>query len=439
MRYVSALLFCFIYTVNSVAQEIQLSLPLLPAQQVKLYYYTSANVDSLFSATDASGKARIKMPQDNYRGMAIVAVPGAGGIEFVVAEPYILLECNTNVLDNETVRFPGSEENRFIKYVFTNQSLYVQQKAWLDAGSELFPGSSLLQQIQPELEKVNSSMAALDKEITSSQLYAARYFRLSDFMNRLFDTEQQRDVNGAMLIRKEMETNLDIASLYHSGQLWNSVLNFYLSLFNHTAGENKQQQYASSILRTIERLTAPYYEAYLAGCIVETERFGWQEAKDSILSQILVKHPGFTSSFAPLQRALGAYLVKNGQAMPAIAGLNNTNKSGNRMLLAFYDSDCSSCANEMFRLITIYPQLEQKGIRVVSIAADTDNKRYKEGIKDFPWADRLCDFEGFRGANFSNYNIVGSPSFYLMTNDRKLQGCFFSTADLEKFLNEEGK
>jgi len=369
--------------------------------------------------------------------MATLIVSEAGGIEFVVSESSIQMECNAPTLNVETVVFPYSAENSFIKHIFTAQSRYLQQQAWLHAGSELLDAESpVLSVIQPELKKVKDSMEALDNEISTSKLYAAKYFRLSEFMNRLFDAEQKQDSVKALLIRKEMEESLDIVSLYTSGRLWESVLNFYASLFNHTAGTDKQQQYAKSVIRTSQRLSAPFFEAYISGCIIETERFGWSEAQDNILSKLLINYPDFTASQPFLQRAIGAYLAKNNKSMPEIAGLNKTDSINSKILIAFYDSDCGSCVNELFRLVTIYPQLQEKSIRVVSIAADMDEKRFEEGIHNFPWQDKLCDFEGFSGENFSNYNVIGTPSFFVIDSDYKLLGQFYSVSDLEETLSE---
>ncbi|MDH6311144.1 peroxiredoxin [Dysgonomonas sp. PFB1-18] len=423
---VGVLVFFFPFMLN--AQQVQLQSPPLAGKEAKLYYYTGATGDSLLSVVDSSGKASFDIPSGNYRGMAALIVPGAGGVELVVAEPTVIVECADNELNTQTVGFAQSKENNFLKHIFTAQSRSMQQQAWLQAGSELLDANSpLLSAIPPELIKVNASMQALDKEIASSELYAARYYRLADFMNRLFDTEQKRDSEGAKAIRQEMEESVDITSLYHSGQLWGSVLNFYLSLFNHTAGTDKQQQYAASVLKISQRLPASSYEAFLAGCVTETERFGWQEAQDGILAGL---HPQYIPDHRNLQRALGAYRARNSKTMPALVGLAEADTPYTKTLLAFYDSDCGNCVNEMFRLVTVYPKLKDKGIRVVSIAADKDREKYENGIKDFLWKDKLCDFEGFEGVNFSNYNVIGTPSFYLLEKDGKLSGQFFKVEDI---------
>jgi len=421
------------------AQDVRLSAPLLSGREAKLYYFAGAKADSLVSTIDSSGKAAFSIPGGNYRGLATLVITDFGGIQFVVAEPVVELVCNSETLSFENVTFPHSVENPFLSYIFASQSRYMRKQAWLQAGNDFLSANSpILSGIKSEMKSVEDSIATLSAEITASKLYAARLFRLTEFMNRLFDAEQKRDTTGVLLIRKEMEENLDITSLYTSGELWNSVLNFYASLFGHTAGEeDAQQQYATSVLHTSQRLQDPYYEAYIAGSITEAERFGWKQAEESILSKLLTTHPKFTATSDILKRAIGAYLAKNNKAMPEIIGLSETGKSkSGKTLIAFYDSDCSACVAEMRNLITIYFVLQEKHIQVVSIAGDTNQELFEKGIQEFPWEDKLCDFKGVAGVNFFNYNVIGTPSFFLIDGDRKLIGQFFAAGDVLEKIKE---
>jgi len=413
------------------AQDVRLSAPLLSGREAKLYYFAGAKTDSLITAIDSKGIAAFSIPGGNYRGTATLIINDFGGILFVVAEPVVELVCNSATLSFENVTFPHSVENPFLNYIFTSQSRFMRKQAWLQAGNDYLDANSpVLSGIQTELKNVKDSIAALSAEITASKLYAAKLFRLSEYMNRLFAAEQKSDSIGAISLRREMEENLDIVSLYTTGQLWNSLLNFYASLFSHTAGEDAQQQYATSVFRTSQRLSAPYFDAYLSGCITEVERFGWKQAEDLILAQLLTDNPGYSSSSDLLQRAIGGYLAKNNKAMPEIIGLSGTTAKTGKMLIAFYDSDCSTCVAEMRNLTTVYSVLKENNIRVVSIAADTEKELYEKGIQEFPWKDKLCDFKGQTGVNFSNYNVIGTPSFFLIDNDRKLLGQFYAVDKL---------
>jgi len=418
------------------AQDVRLSAPLLSGREAKLYYFAGAKADSLITAIDSKGKAAFSIPGGNYRGMTVIVITDVGWIQAVVAEPVVDIRCDSAAFSFDKVTFPRSAENRFLRYIFTSQSRYMRKQAWLQTGNAFLSADSpVLSGIKSELKIVEDSMALLSNEITASQLYASKFFRLSEFINRLFAAEQKQDSTEARVICREMEENLDIASLYTSGELWNSVLNFYASLFNRTAGHDLQQQYASSILHTSQRLSAPYFDAFIAGCITEAERFGWKQAEDLILAQLLTDNPGYSSSSDLLKRAIGAYLAKNNKAMPEIIGLCETDKSKTgKMLIAFYDSDCSTCVAEMRNLTTIYSVLKEKNIRVVSIAGDTNRELFEKGIQEFPWQDKLCDFKGITGANFSNYNVIGTPSFFLIDNDRKLLGQFYAVDKLQEAI-----
>jgi peroxiredoxin len=438
-------------THNLSAQQVELhSLP-LAGKEAKLYYFAGAKIDSLLATVDARGKAAFTVPQKDYKGMATLIIPEAGGIEMIVAEPEVLVECNVEVLNNETSMFPRSEENNFLRYIFTAKSRYMQQQAWLKAGAELFSDSPVFAELKPELEKVkvDVAMQALDEEISSSKLYAAKYYRLADFMNRMFNAEQKHDLELAKPIRKEMEEDLDIVSLYTSGRLWGNVLNFYISVFNKTLDDSiKQKEYAVSILKTSKRLSDPYFEAYLVGCVTEMERFGWQKAEYEVIKGLLEQYKGFEASpsYPNLQRAIGAYRVGTRGQMPTIIGLDADVEAGARirksapaMLIVFHDSDCGHCINEMAQLVQLYPQLKEKGIRVVSIASDTDKTKFAATAAQFPWPDKLCDFKGSAGENFANYNVVGSPSFYLVDKDRKLLGLFYSAKDVNESISKLAK
>lgn len=436
-KIIISIVFIFLFSLLS-AQNIKLLAPKLVGKEARLYFFEGAKVDSLVSEVDVHGELTFSIPQNSYRGMAVLAISDAGALEMVVAEPLVKVLCDTTQLNNQSVSFPDTEENNFFKYIFTTQTQYLQKENWLESGLKLFPSNQLLKiQLEAEQKQVVSSKLKLEKDIYTSQLYAAQYYRLADFMNRLFNTEQQIDKESAILIRKEMEESINIASLYNSGQLWNSVLNFYISMFNRIMDSDvKQKEYAKSILKIIERLPAPYFEAFLSGCITETERFGWRDAQEIIIADLLKRYPGYISDKENLRRAIGAYRVNNKEKMPEIVGLKPDKQVYSKTLIAFHDSDCNSCVNEMFRLEVIYPQLKEKGIRVVSIAADTNQKHYEEATKNFPWPDKLCDFQGFMGSNFSNFNIIASPSFYIIDEDGKLSGIYFNISDIEKYIQK---
>jgi len=282
-----------------------------------------------------------------------------------------------------------------------------------------------LQTLEKEMQAVENAISALDADAAQSPLYAAAFYRLNGFMNRLFEAEQQADKAKALPVETEMETSLDVAALYRSGQLWGSVHNFYINLFNRLDERDKHRAYAHSILRTLGRLQTPYYEAFLTGSLTETERFGWKDSQDTILTQVLAEHPGLKTDIPFLKSAVTNFRTKNQRIAPSIEGLPDTTESYDKLLVAFYDSDCNTCENEMRRIASSYQRLKAKGFRVVSIAADKVVSRFKEGGKDFPWTDKLCDFKGFEGENFRNFGVMATPTLFVVDKEGKIvQECY---------------
>jgi peroxiredoxin len=330
----------------------------------------------------------------------------------------------------EQVDFSESEENMFLQRIFTAQSRNLQRQAWLQAAERFYDASdSFLKTVQTELKTVEQSIEALQTETGHSPLYAARYYELNLFMNRLFEADRQADPNKALSLRWEMETDLDVASLYRAGQLWSSVHNYYISLFNRIDMPNKRREYVQSVLRTLGRLQPPIYEAYLAGSIFETERFGWLDARDSILARTLAEKPHFKTAIPSLKQAVEAFLMRSKKIAPGIAGLSPRN-GYEKMLVAFHDTDCNSCVNEMNTLARSYEALKKNKIRVISIAADKSAERFEAGTRDFPWPDKLCDLKGFESENFKAFGVMATPTFFVISKDGMIKNEYHSAEEV---------
>jgi thiol-disulfide isomerase/thioredoxin len=83
-------------------------------------------------------------------------------------------------------------------------------------------------------------------------------------------------------------------------------------------------------------------------------------------------------------------------------------------LLVFYKSGCGPCEETMKGLTDNYKAITKKGIKIITIAADTDEKVFKDTSLPHPWHDKYCDFEGMNGINFKNYAVIGTPTMYVL-------------------------
>lgn len=236
-------------------QEVEVSFPQLANREVVLYYFSGPEVDSVVSTIDANGAAGLTVPIADYCGMVLLKVGNNSGVEAVVCGKETKIACAVADLNIKTVDFSASEENTVLKRLLTEARQTPQHQELLQSAEQ-------------------------------STAYASRYYTLINFMNRLFEADMRADKTAAIALQQEMETSLDIAALYRTGQLWSSVHNYYISLFNRTNEPDKHIRYAKSIIRTLDRLSRPLYDVYLAGCLVEMERFGWDDSREMVIENV---------------------------------------------------------------------------------------------------------------------------------------------------------
>jgi peroxiredoxin len=413
-------------------QQVSLSFPTAAEKEMNLYYFSGARADTLTAVLDASGKTVFILPKKDYRGIIVLGNQEQGLVELILAEPKLEVACHADVLNIETAKTENSAENAYLKQIFNKQSQQMRKLAWLEQG-ELFH-ADLDTIFIAELEKLKSqtqqAIEQTNEENSQSSLFAARLYEVINFMNRIYEAEHYTYSQYFTAVKAEMEKAELIPVMYHSGNMWLQMHNMYISLFNRMPGlVNPRQQYAESIMNTLSRLQAPYFESFLAGSILETERFGWAAVRDTILTQVLKKNPDFKTNIPLLQVSLSAFFMRNKGLAPEIAGLLAP-KGDKRMIVAFHDGDCDFCENEMNTLARRYGSLQENNIRVVSIAADRNKERFEAQARNFPWADKLCDLQGFEGVNFTAFGVFATPAFFVVSKDGRIEGEFNDVNEL---------
>jgi hypothetical protein len=81
--------------------------------------------------------------------------------------------------------------------------------------------------------------------------------------------------------------------------------------------------------------------------------------------------------------------------------------------------------------------LHNNNIRVVSIAADMNPARFEAESRRFPWVDKLCDFQGFEGVNFMAFGVMATPTFFVISENGKIEQEFNSVNEMIDSLLKE--
>jgi AhpC/TSA family. len=222
---------------------------------------------------------------------------------------------------------------------------------------------------------------------------------------------------------------MDWEALYTAGQLWTMVHNYTLSMFNKENPDRPlaetQQAYARFVSPLLQKVEEPARSAILQSILHECEAFGWETAKEEIVSFIVNNNiiPEPENPF--IGRMMQGYRTYTGQPAPLIPGVSNLSNS----FIVFYESGCGNCEKELDKLKQLYPRLQESGWTVISVSADTDKEVYNRHSRSFPWENKLCDYKGFEGEIFSTYGITATPTIFLVGKERKVTGRY---ANLEE-------
>jgi len=240
--------------------------------------------------------------------------------------------------------------------------------------------------------------------------------------------------------RNYVVNNLDFTILYYS-PLWRDYIQYWAGSYDFTATSQEQfaSQFKDDILKTLARLVKQKQvqtaENLAAGLVNFMIQYGYDDAALQIVSYMQTVDNDFVSKNKNLNRILTSSQLIKYKIPPKIVGLKDNNYKN--CLIIFFDSDCAHCQTEILKIIQNYNLFESKGIRIISIAADIDKDKYDKYSAKFPWKDKLCDFNGLSGENFSNYGVVGTPSIFLTDGEGKIIGNFPTFEEIIKNLNDK--
>ncbi|MDR2962471.1 MAG: redoxin domain-containing protein [Bacteroidales bacterium] len=430
------LLFLFFFAavcVQGFSQTINLIFPKIPSAEAWIYTFTGSSVDSSRVVLDKQGKASFTLPQKNYRGIVYLYIPKRGGGEFIVAEPNITVTTDEERFNANSLIFPHSQENEFLRYIFERRNFLSQKQEWLMSSSLFIDRSNPLYEPLQTMQSENTrAFDQFNDSIKNSKLYAAQYSRLMLFMQNLYAVVQNYDAAQKQALQREMETSLPIDALYHAGNLWINVHEYYLTLFmNYMDKSVAQKAYSQSIIVTLQRLQEPVASAFMQSALVAAERGNLQTAIALLANYVQEKKPAMITQNATIQRIVQANALQQGSKAPQIVGLQTPLTTA--ALVVFFESDCGHCRHELEILAKHAAAIQAQGYRIISISADRDVKTHNAMAQTFTWdkADQLCDLKGFDGVNFTNFSVAATPTFFSISPDGVITGKYAQT---EEFL-----
>ena len=88
-------------------------------------------------------------------------------------------------------------------------------------------------------------------------------------------------------------------------------------------------------------------------------------------------------------------------------------------LVVFGASWCPKCNEELPKLIQNYAEWRNLGVEVVYVSLDTEKQVFEQAVKTYPFF-AYCDFKKWESRVAQDYHVFGTPTFYLLNNNREI-------------------
>ena len=120
--------------------------------------------------------------------------------------------------------------------------------------------------------------------------------------------------------------------------------------------------------------------------------------------------------------------VSIGKKAPEIAMINPVGKTlklydihKEFIILVFWATWCPHCTSMLPDLKKIYNSLKSSSVEVLAIATDTDEAKWKKFVNEgnYNWIN-YCDAKGSNSPIFKDFNIIGTPTFFVLDKTKTI-------------------
>ena len=275
----------------------------------------------------------------------------------------------------------------------------------------------------------NRQSEVLNEENKATYVYS--YVKMLNAVVRMRNVIQQQgkaslfDQTSAKIA---VLNDVDVDKLYYS-RFWFFAIDGLLRL---SVG---QEGFANDMIRMIDKTkTDRVLVALVEDIIMIVNQYGLDDAFDMIIPYVQ-KSGRIEYPQGNIYDAFAMAKVLKGTQAPTIDGLTNAKKGENKFtLVVFHQPGCDNCHEQLAILKSKNAFFEQQGVRIVTISGALDKQAFDKESKEFPWADKLCDYNGFAGTNFMRYGVIGTPTLYLIDSANTVLGRFAMILDVENYI-----
>ncbi|MFN0083072.1 MAG: TlpA family protein disulfide reductase [Ferruginibacter sp.] len=434
-------------TLNLSAQELTLNLSQYANKQAFIVAVHGVRKDTLGSILlDKNGKGELSYKNKQaLAGLVNLTIKDKGLLSFdFVLSPNEnpILSCDGEFVHSLNATIQNSPENDCLNRWFDAVVRYKQKISVNQEMSKLYdPRMPFFKLLETEKQLVEKQLQILTDTLNYSPLFAARYiqFKLTqeEKLAKVWESNEQRTM------AQKYFTQIDFEALYGSS-MWFAIINACIEAY---AIEGPYYQtFGRDVVENLKRVKdLQVYEDLIDAAISVTEKFSWNKDQEAIVA-FIVKDNRIKKPEGKLEKVIQSFTLSNGKKAPDLVITNpfgeiNKTKTikaaklnSKYSLLLFYQSGCGHCETLIEELKPKYKDMVYKGIKIISIAGDTDQDTFTKTASSFPWSDKYRDVKGMNGINFKNYGVIGTPTMYLLDNKGIIIQKIANLAELQEWM-----
>jgi thiol-disulfide isomerase/thioredoxin len=417
--------------VQSYSQDIKMEFPAFAGKTYDFIIFQGSNQETVQQDTiPANGKFTLKIPQRlaPYTGMCRWLITGSaegGGLDMAIPGSDFSVTCLSDRPDNDNISYKGfdavNELNR----------LNMVQQAIIDKFETMSKAKHFYDKTHPLYaafgqEKVEQAKAyeVFQEELKKNPNYNARFLPIVNLTKGIPHSLTDDYKQKTLLFNEYITQKVSFEDLYVSGH-WQGIIQSWVQLQINFI--NDKVQFAKDYQLISDRISNPLqYTDFIGKVTYYLTQYGKDDYIESIAKTVLAsgKVLGYVGVMEVYLKQMVGMKAPDLEIVTHMGKLEDHNHSTKILatnnlnskysLLVFYKSGCGPCEATMQGLQGNYKDLAAKGLRIITLAADTDENVFKNTAAAYPWQDKYCNFDGTSGSNFKNYAVIGTPTLFIL-------------------------
>ncbi|MHB0756822.1 peroxiredoxin family protein [Polaribacter sp. M15] len=425
-------LFLFI-AINSFSQSISMDFPALAGKTYDFIIFQGSKQETVQQDTiPANGKFTLKIPKKYapYTGMCrwlITNTADGGGLDMAIPGYNFFVTCLSDTPDNNNIVYTGFNAVNELNSLNVQQLQIIEKFEVVSKASVLYVENKKLYTIfNKEKIKQKKAFENFNKQLKSNPSFNARFLPILNLTKGIPPHLTANEDEKAAIYNQFITKDLNFNDLYVSGH-WTAIIRDWVGYQSNVVQDTAQ--FVKDFQLISDRITNPtQYTDFVGKLTYYLTTFGKDNYVAAITNAVLGsgKVNAYAGSLqvyikATIGKQAPDLVIKENVGSEKEVNLVNTllkttSLASKYSLLLFYQSDCGPCKQTIAALKDHYSNLVAKGIKIVALSADTDPQVFKDSAAAFSWKDNYCNLEGFKGINFKNYAVTGTPTMFILNS-----------------------